>query len=173
MTVIVTSEKFVYGPGLVADTVHTKVGHFWQPVLASVTPVQYLASPVVYYFLVDQPYQLFLTVIEIAAVSTRRGATYGIRLEETFKQHIIACARDSNGFQEILYFTYLNKLLSKHSASLQYDSDVILAISFQNAPVIEHYIFLAFVPGEKFSPLRFAHLVHVITRDVWDRAFVI
>jgi len=35
-----------------------------------------------------------------------------------------------------------------------------------HAPVIEHYIFLAFVPGEKISPFRFAYLVYATIQDV-------
>ena len=46
MTVVITAENFVHGPCLLAETVHTKVGEFWQPVLASNTPVQYLEDPV-------------------------------------------------------------------------------------------------------------------------------
>jgi len=115
MTMIVTSEKFVHGPRLPAETIHTKVGEFWQPVLAPVTPVEYLAYPAIP---VDQPHQRFPTVIDIAAVAARRDETYGIGLEETFTQHLITCGRDSNGFQENLYVPYLNKLSPEHSARL-------------------------------------------------------
>jgi len=111
MTMEVTSENFVHGPRLRAETIHTKVGEFWHPVFASVTPVQYLASPAIP---VDQPHQRFLTVIDITAVSTRRDETYGIGLEETFTQHLITRGRDSNGFQENLYVPYLHKISPEH-----------------------------------------------------------
>ena len=118
MTVVVTSEKFIHGPRFRAETVHPKVGKFWQTVFASVRPVQYLASPAVQHFPVDQPNQSFPTLIDIANVSARRDKTDGIGLEETFTQHLIACERDSNGFQENLYVTYLHKHSPEHSARL-------------------------------------------------------
>jgi len=45
MTVVVTAEKFVHRPCLLTETVHTNVGEIWQPVLASIAPVQYLVAP--------------------------------------------------------------------------------------------------------------------------------
>ena len=65
--------------------------------------MQYLVSPV-HHFPVDQPHLRFLTLIGIASVSTRRDEPYGIELEETFTQHLIACGRDSNGFHENLCY---------------------------------------------------------------------
>ena len=115
MTMIVAFEKFVHGTRLRAETIHNKVGEFWQPELAPVTPVQYLAFPAIP---VDQPHQRFPTVIDIAAVSARRDETYGIGLEETFTRHLITCGRDSNGFQENVYVPYLNILSPEHSAHL-------------------------------------------------------
>jgi len=53
MTVVVTSEKSLHGPRLRAENVHTKVGEFWQPVFASVTPVQYLETPAEHHVPVD------------------------------------------------------------------------------------------------------------------------
>ena len=117
MIVVVTSEIFAHIPCLLGETVHTKVGEFWQPVLASIRPVQYLESPVSL-FQVDQPDQGFLTVIDIAAVSARRNETCGIGLQKLLTQHLIACGSDCNGFQKNLYVTDLDKLSSKHSARL-------------------------------------------------------
>jgi len=48
MAVVVTAEKFVHDPCLQTETVHIKVGEFWQPLLVSIAPVQYLASPSVF-----------------------------------------------------------------------------------------------------------------------------
>ena len=98
MTVVVTAEKFVHVPCLQAETIHNKVGEFLQPVFPSILPLQYLASSTVHHFPVDHPHQSFLSVIDIATVYARRNEMYGIRLEETFKEHLIACGRDSNGF---------------------------------------------------------------------------
>jgi len=117
MTLEVTSEKLVHSPRLWAETVHTKVGALWQPVFAFVAAVQYLASHA-HHFPVDQPHQHFLTVIDIASVSARRDETYGFGFEETFTQNLIACGRDSNGFHENVYVTYLCKLSPEHSARL-------------------------------------------------------
>jgi len=117
MTVVVTAENFVHGPCLLAETVHTKEGVFWQPVLASIAPVQHLAAPVCV-FRLDQPHQRFLTVIDIAAVFASRNEAYDIGLQKLFTQHLIACGSDCNGFQKNLYVTDLDKLSSKHSARL-------------------------------------------------------
>ena len=68
MTVVETSDKIVHVPRLRAETVNNKVGDFWQTVLASITTVQYPEFPV-NHFLVDQPHQSFLTLIDIVAVS--------------------------------------------------------------------------------------------------------
>ena len=65
------------------------MGEFWQPVFALIAPLQYLATPVCL-FLVDQPHQRFLTVIDITAVSARRNEAYGIGLQKLFTQHLIA-----------------------------------------------------------------------------------
>ena len=65
MIVVVTAEKFAHCPCLLAETVHTNVWEFWQPVLASIAPVQYLSSAVCL-FPVDQPHQRFLTLMDIA-----------------------------------------------------------------------------------------------------------
>jgi len=48
MTVVVTDAKFAHVPCLLAETVHIKLGEFWQPVLASIASVQYLAAPSVF-----------------------------------------------------------------------------------------------------------------------------
>jgi len=117
MTVVVTSEKFVHGPCLLAETVHIEVGEFWQTVIASIAPVQYLATPLCL-FPVDLPHQRFLTVIDITAVFACRNEAYVIVIQKLFTQHLIACGSDCNGFQKNLYVTDLDKLSSKHSSRL-------------------------------------------------------
>ena len=117
MTVVVTSEKFLHGPRLRGETVHTKMGG----VLATYIRVRCARAVYgvpVHHLPVDQTHQCFLTVIDIAALSARRDETYGMGLEETFTQHLIACGRVSNGFHENLCDTCLDKFSTEHSARL-------------------------------------------------------
>ena len=77
--------------------------------------MQYLASLAIHHYTVDKPHQSFLAVIHIAS---RQDKTYVIGLEETFRQHLMACERDSNGLHENINVTYLDKHFPEHSERL-------------------------------------------------------
>jgi len=113
--------------------------------------VPYLAHFPVRLFLVHQPHQFFLIVINISALPDRRNETYGVGLQKPFAQKLIARRRDCNSFQGNLDITYLHKLSPKRSARLPLERDVMLAGSFKRAPGFEDLAFFI-LPTRRETP---------------------
>ena len=67
----------------------------------------------------------------------------------------------------------MHELAPKLSALESQDYDVIFAVCFKDAPVVERLLrFTDLVPREKLPPLLLTYLIHAVIRDVGNGTYV-